>query len=335
MNRWRIALLTGLVILLSPHRMWAWGCVGHQVVAYIASQNLNPQAAKQVADLLSDAPYGGYHRFCSPTNLGKIEYFATWADDARTDDNAGWHFWDIPLAVKSTAVPTFCGDSGCVVSALKAKVAVLNSPTASRADKQTALLFVIHLIGDAHQPMHIVDNGDRGGNCVPVDFDITGYSHKTAEKKLHGQGTGSFSPNLHAVWDDNVIQTMTGLQNDSNRDELTQAFADSVAAEYASAIHDALAKPTDLTSEIDFQSWALAAHQLAGPNSYARLPTDVPVVKNPQTLKSCAGVSDRLAALHETIDEDFVQNAQNVIRSQIALGGAHLAATLNTIWPAN
>src|ERR1700722_12891159 len=107
--------------IVSPARMWAWGCVGHQVVAYIASENLNPTAAAQVSDLLSDAQYGNFKRFCASTDLGKIEYFATWADDARTDPNAGWHFWDIPLSTNKASIPQFC-DQGCVVSALKEQV---------------------------------------------------------------------------------------------------------------------------------------------------------------------------------------------------------------------
>jgi hypothetical protein len=89
-----------ILMMVAPARSWAWGCVGHQVVAYIAYQNLNSSAASQVDDLLSDAKYGSFQRFCGFTGLGKIEYFATWADDARTDANAGWHFWDIPLGLR-------------------------------------------------------------------------------------------------------------------------------------------------------------------------------------------------------------------------------------------
>src|ERR1700722_8273038 len=128
-------------------------------------------------------------------------------------------------------------------------------------------MFVIHLVGDAHQPMQIVENGDRGGNCVPVDSEYTGFSHRTSEKKSHGQGTGSYSPNLHSIWDDNVIQTMTGIENDSNRDQLTQAFADSIAREYAEKIKAEKNGSVDLSKGSDFASWSLEAHPLAGPNS--------------------------------------------------------------------
>lgn len=316
------------VPFLSPPA-WAWGCVGHQVAAYIASENLNPTAASQVADLLGDADYS-VKRFCAPTSLGKIEYFATWADDARTAENAGWHFWDIPLSTNTASIPQYCSE-GCVVTALKQQVAVLRS-NASRSDKQMALMFVIHLVGDAHQPMHIVDNGDRGGNCVPVSFEYTGFTHATREQKSHGQGTGRFTPNLHSIWDDNVIQTMTGLENASNRDELTKAFGDSIVIEHAKEIKAMSSMTVDLDNGSDFVSWALDAHKLAGPNSYDKLPTDIPIDPDPHTLTSCAGVSSGFAKLNEVVEDDFVENAQPLIRQQLAFAGARLAATLNSVW---
>ncbi len=330
MRRWMISSILLLSVLL-PAKCWAWGCVGHQVVAYIASQNLNPAAAAKVADLLSDAPYGAYKRFCSPTTLGNIEKFATWADDARTDANAGWHFWDIPLAVSTATAPSYC-DDGCVVSALKAKVAVLADPQSSRGDQQLALMFIIHLVGDAHQPMHIVDNGDRGGNCVPVDFKFPGQSHTSKEEKdKNGNPNGSYSPNLHSIWDDSVIQTMTGVENATNRDQLTKKFADLVVTQYAGRIAAEAKRSVDANK--DFEAWALAAHQLAKRDSYDVLPKAVPVNANPQTLKSCEGVSDQFVPLQEVAQGTFITNAQPVIKEQLALAGGRLAATLNTVWP--
>jgi hypothetical protein len=330
MLRWT-PLLVLFLSLLIPSTSWGWGCVGHQVVAYLAAQNLNPAAAAKVADLLSDAVYGDFQRFCSPTNLGKIEYFATWADDARNDTNAGWHFWDIPLAAETASMPSFC-DTGCVVSALKDKVSVLKNPGSTRAEQQTALMFIIHLVGDAHQPMHIVDNGDRGGNCVPVNFKFKGQSVTTKEgKDKTGQPNGSYSPNLHSIWDDNIIETMTGPEKAGNRDQLTKKFADSVAAAYSKQIKAAAGKSVD--PDTDFEAWALAAHQLAKPNSYAKLPTAISVDQNPAPLKSCLGVSDKFVGLHESAQGKFITNGESVVKQQLALGGGHLAATLNSVWP--
>jgi hypothetical protein len=331
MRRWSVM---GVVVLMFalPAKSWAWGCVGHQVVAYIASQNLNPVAAAKVKDLLSNATYG-FPRFCSPTTLGNIEKFATWADDARTDANAGWHFWDIPLALDTASMPAYCA-AGCVVQAIQTQVATLTSATSTRADQQTALKFLIHLVGDAHQPMHIVDNGDRGGNCVPVTFKFTGQTHATKEAKdKNGNPDGSYSPNLHSIWDDNVISTMTGVENKTNHDALTKKFADSIVTEYAATIGSEKTKTVDFTTAVE--SWAVAAHELAKPKSYDAMPVAIPVDPSPHTLTGCEGVSSQFVGLNEVAQGKFITDAQPVIKQQLALAGGRLAAALNTIWPAS
>jgi hypothetical protein len=126
---------------------------------------------------------------------------------------------------------------------------------------------------------------------------------------------------------------MTGIENASDRDDLTKAFGEAIVKEYSKKI-SALAKTTvDLDPGSDFSTGALNAHALAGPNSYSKMPNDIPVNAHPQTLKSCGGVSARFAKLSEVTDDDFVTNVQSVIRQQLAFAGARLSTTLNTIWP--
>lgn len=218
------------------------------------------------------------------------------------------------------------------MSSLKEKVAVLKSPASSRHDQQLSLLFIIHLVGDAHQPMHNVDNGERGGNCVPVSFNYPGQSRTTTEgKDKNGNPNGSYSPNLHSVWDDSVIETMTGVEKPANRDQLTEAFAKTVANNFATEIKSEAAKKVNF--EADFEAWALQAHKLAKPKSYDTMPKKIPVNPNPPTLKSCLGVSDKFVGLGEVAQGDFITQAQPVIEQQLARAGGRLAATLNSVWP--
>jgi hypothetical protein len=332
MRRWIIATLFLLPFML-PIRSWAWGCTGHQVVAYIAAQNLNPTATAKVADLLSDVTYGDFKRYCAPTKLGNIEFYATWADDSRTDANAAWHFWDIPLADKTAAMPAFCDGAGCVVSALKTQIAILQDTSADRVKRQQALMFVIHFMGDEHQPLHVVDNGDRGGNCVPVSFELTGFTRITSQgKDKDGNPNGSYSPNLHSIWDSSIIETMTGVENAGNRDELTQAFADSIVTSYKSTIKSAKSKHVNF--DTDFETWAIATHKLAGPKVYKKLPASIPVDPHPAMLTSCLGVSSKFAPLNEVAAAPYVSSEKPAIRRQLALAGGRLAAVLNTVWPA-
>ena len=331
MRRWITAAILLLPFML-PAKIWAWGCTGHQVVAYIASQNLNPTATAKVADLLSDVTYGDFRRYCAATKLGNMEFYATWADDARDDSNAAWHFWDIPLADKTGKMPAFCDGTGCVVSALKAQIAILQDASADRVKRQQALMFVIHFMGDEHQPLHVVDNGDRGGNCVPVSFELTGFNHTTSEgKDKNGNPSGSYSPNLHSIWDTSIIETMTGVEDKTDRDKLTQAFADSVATTYKSTIR--LAKSKHVNFDTDIETWAIATHKLAGPKAYNKLPAAIPVDPHPAMLASCLGVSSKFAPLNEVAAAPYIGSAKPVIRRQLALAGGRLAAVLNTVWP--
>ena len=328
-----IAAIVFVLFALVPAKSWAWGCTGHQVVAYIAAQNLNATATAKVTDLLSDVTYGDFKRFCAVTKLGSMEFYATWPDDSRTDANAGWHFWDVPLADKTAAMPKFCDGAGCVVSALKTQVAILQDTSADRVARQQALMFVIHFMGDEHQPLHVVDNGDRGGNCVPVSFDLPGFTRTTSQgKDKEGNPNGSYSPNLHSIWDSSIIETMTGVENATNRDTLTKAFADSIASSYKSTIKTAKSKHVNF--DTDFETWAIASHKLAGPKAYKKLAAAIPVDPHPAMLTSCLGVSSNFAPLNEVAGATYIASEKPVIRRQLALAGGRLAAVLNTVWPA-
>ena len=80
-----------------------------------------------------------------------------------------------------------CPGGRCIVAAIAADHAVLANPASSIEDRAEALRFLIHFMGDLHQPMHVADNGDRGGNrrIVYLDGDST---------------------NLHAVWDGKLLE---------------------------------------------------------------------------------------------------------------------------------
>jgi hypothetical protein len=181
--------------------------------------------------------------------------------------------------------------------------------------------------------MHIVDNGDRGGNCVPVNFQYRGFSKSTAETLNHGKPTGTYTPNLHSIWDTNMIAVYSGNKKGSDSDDATSGLADQITSTYSSEI-DAEVKPIELVNDEKlFSGWAISAHQLAGANSYTKLPTPIPADPSPQKLKSCSGVPDQFVDLNETVNTEFVEGAKPVIEKQLALAGARLAAILNTIWP--
>jgi hypothetical protein len=330
-----------------PARCWAWGCAGHPIIALVAQANLNPTARAQVAGLLSDAEQQylrdtgrEMHRYCPATDLGPMAYFSTWADDERTEADMAWHFWNIPIVDTKANLPDFCG-SGCVATAIPQQIAILRSD-APRDERQRALLYLIHLMGDAHQPLHVADNGDRGGNCIPVSVQFRGFSRTTHEESRAGHVTGAWSPNLHSVWDDTILETMMGETRpgpnaEQERDARTEAFATLLERQQAGLIRRTAAKRIAVDNPGLIVPWAVRTHAAAITRTYDGLPVTIPVEPRPDSaeLKSCAPVSENFAAMHIVLGPNYIRRAQPVVRRQLALAGARLADILNTLWPAH
>src|SRR5262249_20340476 len=153
----------GLLAVVGP--AWPWGCEGHQTVALLAKKHLQPAALKKVDDLLGTKPIDPkLPRFCGQTSDVMADV-ATWADDIRgkRPETAGWHFADIPLSASDNDPSKFCPSSGCVVTAVQNSLGILRSGGSNIREQAEALMFLIHFVGDAHQPLHAATNGDRGG----------------------------------------------------------------------------------------------------------------------------------------------------------------------------
>ena len=122
----------------------AWGPEGHAIVADIAEAHLTPAAATQVSNLLS---LDGHHR---------LDEVASWADEIRPQrrDTASWHFVDIPLAAPNYDATRDCANGNCVVAKIVDFTVVLANPTADQHARLEALKWVVHFVGDIHQPMH-------------------------------------------------------------------------------------------------------------------------------------------------------------------------------------
>jgi nuclease S1 len=184
MDRMRRFVLSSCLLALaaaSPSAL-AWGQLGHRLVAQLAERDLTPQARAQVDALLAGEP--------DPT-LGGI---ASWADALREHDpdlgrrSAKWHYVNIGESGCRYQATRDCPNGDCVVEAIVAQTAILADTTRPRAERVTALKFVVHFVGDAHQPMHAGYAHDKGGNTHQINH--------------RGRGT-----NLHAFWDSGMLNS--------------------------------------------------------------------------------------------------------------------------------
>ena len=96
-----------------------------------------------------------------------LEDASVWADEYRRDhrETGPWHYIDIPLADARIDLARECSNGQCVIAKTEEFIAVLKDPKADPATKVQALRFVIHFLGDLHQPLHDEDDGDKGGNA--------------------------------------------------------------------------------------------------------------------------------------------------------------------------
>jgi hypothetical protein len=148
--------------------------VGHRAAAKMADLRLTPAARAAVRDLLEPGE--------------TLADASTWADEHRQElpDTAPWHYVNVPITVAHYDA-RFCPAQGCVVSKITDFRAVLGDPKATKDQKRQALRFLVHFVEDLHQPVHVGDRMDRGGNDLQVQFFDEGS-------------------NLHRVWDFDVIE---------------------------------------------------------------------------------------------------------------------------------
>ncbi len=161
------------MIILMTQNSWGWGSQGHMITGQIAENNLTPAAKKAIKELLKGQ------------SLASV---SNWADFVKSESEwshtKSWHFVNIPDGEDySTADHNHEGD---VVGAITEMVEVLKKTGVDPLAKENALKFVVHFVGDLHQPLHAGRAEDRGGNDVRINF----------------EGKNS---NLHALWDSLMI----------------------------------------------------------------------------------------------------------------------------------
>ena len=237
----RLSALACGFLLLSPGLAYAWGNEGHQIIATIAMDELTPAVRAKVGAMLAADT--------SSLTAHDIASEATWADAYRGAghrETAAWHFVDdeidhapdLKAACFGFPTPDQPPSSGpaqdCVVDKIEEFRTELSAHDTAPAERLLALKYLLHFVGDIHQPLHASDNHDRGGNCVHVSLG------------------GSRTTNLHAFWDTGVIQLM-GPD--------AQAITTRLEAQVSPAQRQAWASG-------DAKAWALDSYQVATSVAY-------------------------------------------------------------------
>lgn len=159
---------------------WAWGADAHRLVAQVAESRLQPAALAAVQQLLAQEP---------GATLASV---STWADEQRNPLTAAWHYVNFQRDADCRyARERQCIEDNCVVGALQRQTTRLADPTTPAAERLEALKYVVHFVGDVHQPLHAGFADDRGGNS----FQLQAFNRGT---------------NLHSLWDSGLLRHWPG-----------------------------------------------------------------------------------------------------------------------------
>ncbi|KAF2474153.1 uncharacterized protein BDR25DRAFT_332322 [Lindgomyces ingoldianus] len=264
----------------------AWGTLGHDTVAFIAQNFVSASTATWAQNILAD------------TSTSYLASVATWADSYRYTTegafSAPYHYIDAndnPPSSCSVDYDRDCPAEGCVVSAIANYTTRVKTSNISATEKQKALKWIVHFIGDIHQPLH--DEAlEVGGNTISVTF----------------SGTAT---NLHHIWDSNMPEKLIGGYSLTDaKNWATNLTAEIKSGSYASQAAGWLSGINGADAKASSMVWAKDA------NAYVCstvLPNGAEAVRN------------------QALDGAYYDKAIPVIELQIAKAGYRLAAWLNLI----
>lgn len=213
----RVVVLGMLAALLAPGPCHAWGRQGHRIVARIAAKNLLQTTRDKVRAILGAG--------ASASALeNAMANASVWPDliDRDATGTERWHFINVPIS-SPFSVSGLCPGNACVIAQIENMrnrlqnnlpgFALKAPPQPPRTTTSQQLAFLIHFVGDIHQPLHAVVNGDRGGNCVRLTAPL-----------VHPSTTMPDTTNLHSVWDVDAVLAVMRTHNDSEATTATVLF---------------------------------------------------------------------------------------------------------------
>ena len=323
-----IALLS--VLAIAPIRGYAWGDHGHRTVARIAARYLNDKAAAAINEILKADPYLAQKCPNESSLELKLACIASWPDPPLKDERpytANWHFVNIPVTMvgnepfrtSSYDVTRDCAMSkrgDCAILALERLRLVLANPNEAPISRAEALKFIVHIVGDLHQPLHNVtdkknigdekDLGDLGGNTKIVQW----LSMETSPRWK------GYHWNLHSVWDEGIIdRTLEILKTDED------GYVNQLASMLPAKGDKSLAK-----YQIgDAVAWADEGYKLAVFYAYRKLPAYDENYKYTKDGKEGYGgyILDAKSGYYEA--------TRDVVDAQLKKGGLRLAKVLNDL----
>lgn len=219
-----------LLLISSSIYSYAWGLTGHRIIAEIAENHLSGKARREIKKIMGEE---------------RLAYWANWPDFIKSDSTgawkqaSAWHYVNIdPQTDLKAFEQNLKAQSGAnLYSQIKTLSAQIKDEKTSEKDRKIALIFLIHIMGDLAQPLHVGRAEDLGGNKINVTY----FGDKT---------------NLHSVWDNKLV--------DSQKYSYT---------EYAKLLDIKSKNEVKQIQSGTLENWLYDSHQIAN-KIYAQTPND-------------------------------------------------------------
>jgi hypothetical protein len=284
----------------------AWGPDGHTIVAHIADHYLSPEVDAVLRTDLYNV---------------SLDNVSDWCDDYDHSPEGSWseplHFINYPGKACKFDWATDCKKDWCNAGAIVNYTRQIFDSSISKADRFFALKFVIHMVGDIHQPLHVSSGDDWGGNRIK----IPGPHFSTSES--HGS---HYDTNLHSVWDGAiVIQDIYDIEDNL---ELTgKPFP--VHYHKWQLLSDVLEKRIDGEWASNKTAWQTA---MVGSRDETTLRAGLSIVASESAARGCEyayNYANRSAVQNgDVLDRAYYLRAKPIVEEQLAKGGVRLAQLL-------
>jgi S1/P1 Nuclease len=288
-------LMASLFLVVLP--IYPWGPSGHRIVAIIAEQRLSPASREKIHKLLLDGKYSIVDiASCADTirsnRTPPDDMCRTLAGDVPSS-NGLWHYIDIPVPTKAESLDAFCPDGNCAPAKIKSFSETLRT-SKDDAQRRQALLFLVHFVGDIHQPLHAAERGcDKGGNSEHVNFSADGLKESNVA--------------LHHVWDSSELELL--MKHSTITDD--RVFAGFLMASFKPAEAEKWTRATP--DQMAWESYKLAV---------TKVYRGIPLQNFCDNQKPTPIVTDLTTA--------YENEGTKVVRLQVMKAGVRLAAILES-----
>jgi hypothetical protein len=319
-------VLTAFVL---PQTVWAWSDLGHQTTAEIAQRFLSGKGQKLVNEILGNGP---------------LAESSTFADLVKSDtaytDFAALHFVEIdPQWGTYDKVPAALRpvrDADTVLQLVPEKLFSMADTMAlfNTNQRRDLLKFLVHVVGDAHQPLHVGNGFDRGATWCDIKYPGN-----------DGKASHLSSTNLHAFWDTNLVNfvfTAQAMKDPAFKQPKFQGFSELADLILQDKDIAALKADYDKIGSEPILEWYKQSQAL-----HAKVYPDATPVAHPKERTYCkhlerdangAEVKDDKgitvvvpATTTADVDLAYMQSSAEIVKLQILKGGLRLAHVLNQI----